>query len=313
MTYESDKEVLFPLIIATSGRDRCGACTYNRRKCIVGCFLTPYFQYLGSSMNYAAVHRIFGQRNFISLIAQISKSDLPRAINSLVYEAISRLQDPILGCVSYMFSLEQQVQDLKEQISQLQAQSSDESLKQNIDPDLHHGLNFAIDDPDLSMVVYQDSMLDLVTTSPSSPSSSRISSPTYIPPVTMDVHQDSMLDLITTPPSSPSSSRISSPTHIPLVTPPCTASSRSHWSDLVQHFRSSEFKRTLSHNKKQSDIPSSSNVPTPATDPYFFFNANRLTTFQNSLAPPPQNLVNFTDLVQAQEVLAQQAIAKRML
>ena len=50
---------------------RCGACIYNRRKCIDGCFLAPYFQYLGSSMDYAAVHRIFEQRNFISLIAKI--------------------------------------------------------------------------------------------------------------------------------------------------------------------------------------------------------------------------------------------------
>ena len=75
---------------------RYGACIYNRRKCIDGCFLAPYFQYLGSSTDYAAVHRIFGQKNFITLIAKISESDRPRAINSLVYEATSRLQDPIL-------------------------------------------------------------------------------------------------------------------------------------------------------------------------------------------------------------------------
>ena len=99
-------------------------------------------------------------------------------------------------------SLEQQVQELKEQVSQSQTQSNADSLKQYTDLDLHPVLNSTIDDPDFNMVVHQASLLDPTT------------------PTT----------------SSSISSRISSPTHIPSITPNCTPHSRSHWSDLAQHF-----------------------------------------------------------------------------
>ena len=85
-----------------------------------------------------------------------------------MYETASRLHEPILGYVSYILYLEQQVQELKEQVLQLKTQSSKESLKQYIDHDLHPGVNYTIDDPDLSKDIHQApiSLMDLITRTP---------------------------------------------------------------------------------------------------------------------------------------------------
>ena len=47
---------------------RCGVCAYKRNICNIGCILAPYFKYLGSIRDYDAIHRCFGQRNFLHLI-----------------------------------------------------------------------------------------------------------------------------------------------------------------------------------------------------------------------------------------------------
>ena len=166
----------------------CGACAYRRNRCHDSCPLAPYFMYPESIKDYDAVHRCFGQRNFLRLIEIVPKADRQQTVNSLVFEATSRLRDPVSGCVSYFLSLERQIKELKEQVEKLQDQVSEKSLKQHTDSNLHPGSNFANDNPDPRRDVHQTSLdhnlaLTNLPKNTSSPSFS-VSSPTYIPHIT---------------------------------------------------------------------------------------------------------------------------------
>lgn len=278
---------------------RCGACEYTRRRCRSDCSLAPYFQYAGSMKDYGIIHEFFGFRNFPRLIERVSEADHQQTIKSLVYEATARLQDPILGCVSYVLLLEQQVLELKEQVSQLQAQSKEESPKQSIKPDLDPWLNYDIEDLDHNIESPRECS-NLISPTTTTPISSEISSPTHIPPVTQicttspwsnlvrslqssNNHQTSpsLLDLTTPNIISP----VSRPIHTTSITPTCSC-----WSHLVQHSQSKKSQILLDQTKKMEvpkypNLPpnlqaSSSRTPTPSTDPYSFFTVNNLA--QNS-------------------------------
>ncbi|XP_052206872.1 LOB domain-containing protein 29-like [Diospyros lotus] len=91
----------------------CGACKVLRRKCTKSCVFAPYFCHEEGPTNFAAIHKVFGASNASKLLAQLPVSDHYGAVDTLLYEAQVRLQDPIYGCVSYSFSLQQQVLDLQ--------------------------------------------------------------------------------------------------------------------------------------------------------------------------------------------------------
>ncbi|KAL0897187.1 hypothetical protein Bca101_081148 [Brassica carinata] len=86
----------------------CGACKFLRRKCVEGCVFAPYFCYEEGSSNFAAIHKVFGASNFSKLISHLPDHDRCDAVRTISYEAQSRLHDPIYGCVSQIFSLQQQ-------------------------------------------------------------------------------------------------------------------------------------------------------------------------------------------------------------
>jgi len=87
----------------------CGGCKFLRRKCVEGCVFAPYFCYEEGSSNFAAIHKVFGASNFSKLISHLPDHDRCDAVRTISYEAHSRLHDPIYGCVSQIFSLQQQV------------------------------------------------------------------------------------------------------------------------------------------------------------------------------------------------------------
>lgn len=91
----------------------CGACKFLRRKCLRGCIFAPYFlsDHLGTS-HFAAVHKVFGASNASKILLQIPPHKRHDAVVSLCYEAVSRVSDPVYGCVSHIFTLQQQVYPL---------------------------------------------------------------------------------------------------------------------------------------------------------------------------------------------------------
>lgn len=93
----------------TGSGSPCGACKFLRRKCVRGCVFAPYFCHEQGATHFAAIHKVFGASNVSKLLAHLPVSDRSEAAVTISYEAQARLQDPIYGCVSHIFALQQQV------------------------------------------------------------------------------------------------------------------------------------------------------------------------------------------------------------
>lgn len=93
----------------TGSGSPCGACKFLRRKCVRGCVFAPYFCHEQGATHFAAIHKVFGASNVSKLLANLPVSDRCEAAVTISYEAQARLQDPIYGCVSHIFALQQQV------------------------------------------------------------------------------------------------------------------------------------------------------------------------------------------------------------
>ncbi|KAJ8497394.1 hypothetical protein OPV22_007946 [Ensete ventricosum] len=102
----------------------CGACKFLRRKCVRGCVFAPYFCYEQGVAHFAAIHKVFGASNASKLLLQLPVSDRPEAALTISYEARARLQDPVYGCVSHIFALQQQILTLEAQLASLKAQTA---------------------------------------------------------------------------------------------------------------------------------------------------------------------------------------------
>ncbi|XP_042493321.1 LOB domain-containing protein 29-like [Macadamia integrifolia] len=110
----------------------CGACKFLRRKCVKGCVFAPYFCHEHGATHFAAIHKVFGASNVSKLLAHLPVTDRCEAAVTISYEAQARLQDPIYGCVSYIFALQQQVVNLQAQLMSLKAQAAQSSLVSNV-------------------------------------------------------------------------------------------------------------------------------------------------------------------------------------
>ncbi|KAJ1693396.1 hypothetical protein LUZ63_010094 [Rhynchospora breviuscula] len=104
----------------------CGACKFLRRKCVRGCVFAPYFCHEQGAAHFAAIHKVFGASNVSKLLMHLPVADRPEAAVTISYEAQARLQDPIYGCVSHIFALQQQVMSLQAQVATLKAQQAQE-------------------------------------------------------------------------------------------------------------------------------------------------------------------------------------------
>ncbi|KAK3193584.1 hypothetical protein Dsin_024894 [Dipteronia sinensis] len=108
----------------TSSGSPCGACKFLRRKCVRGCVFAPYFCHEQGATHFAAIHKVFGASNVSKLLAHLPVSDRCEAAVTISYEAQARLQDPIYGCVSHIFALQQQVVNLQAQLASLKEQAA---------------------------------------------------------------------------------------------------------------------------------------------------------------------------------------------
>ncbi|KAK7277531.1 hypothetical protein RJT34_22545 [Clitoria ternatea] len=102
----------------------CGACKFLRRKCVRGCVFAPYFCHEQGATHFAAIHKVFGASNVSKLLAHLPVNDRCEAAVTISFEAQARLQDPIYGCVSHIFALQQQVVNLQAQLAYLKGQAA---------------------------------------------------------------------------------------------------------------------------------------------------------------------------------------------
>lgn len=87
----------------------CGACKFLRRKCNRDCVFSPYFSYEQASSHFAAVHKVFGASNVSKHLLHLPLHQRSVAAITISYEALSRMRDPVYGCVAHIFALHQQV------------------------------------------------------------------------------------------------------------------------------------------------------------------------------------------------------------
>ncbi|OIV91361.1 hypothetical protein TanjilG_01979 [Lupinus angustifolius] len=106
----------------------CGACKFLRRKCVKGCVFAPYFCHEQGATHFAAIHKVFGASNVSKLLTHLPVSHRCEAAVTISYEAQARVQDPIYGCVSHIFTLQQQVINLQAQLSYLKEQAAPSCL-----------------------------------------------------------------------------------------------------------------------------------------------------------------------------------------
>ncbi|KAK1388858.1 LOB domain-containing protein [Heracleum sosnowskyi] len=74
----------------------CAACRHQRKKCTENCVLAPYFT-IEKNKEFQAVHKLFGVSNVAKIVKSLDLEDRQRAVDSLVWEATCRQNDPILG------------------------------------------------------------------------------------------------------------------------------------------------------------------------------------------------------------------------
>ncbi|GAB2282280.1 hypothetical protein Dimus_016828 [Dionaea muscipula] len=106
----------------------CGACKFLRRKCVKGCVFAPHFSHEQGASLFAAIHKVFGASNVSKLLSQLPVSQRAEAAVTISYEAQARLHDPIYGCVSHIFHLQQQVINLQALVATLREQAASQSL-----------------------------------------------------------------------------------------------------------------------------------------------------------------------------------------
>ncbi|XP_073288509.1 LOB domain-containing protein 16-like [Primulina huaijiensis] len=108
--------------MATGTGSPCGACKFLRRKCVADCIFAPYFCSEQGPARFAAVHKVFGASNVAKLLLHVPVPDRCEAVVTIAYEAQARIRDPVYGCVSHIFALQQQVAYLQAQLIQVKAQ-----------------------------------------------------------------------------------------------------------------------------------------------------------------------------------------------
>ncbi|XP_074359360.1 LOB domain-containing protein 35 [Apium graveolens] len=74
----------------------CASCRHQRKKCVENCVLAPYFG-IEKTKEFQAVHKLFGVSNVAKIVKSLDVEDRQRAVDSLVWEASCRQNDPILG------------------------------------------------------------------------------------------------------------------------------------------------------------------------------------------------------------------------
>ena len=97
----------------------CGACKFLRRKCVTDCIFAPYFCSEQGAAKFAAIHKVFGASNVSKLLLRIPAHGRFEAILTIAYEAQARLRDPVYGCVSHIFTLQQQVRTYSYKLSSI--------------------------------------------------------------------------------------------------------------------------------------------------------------------------------------------------
>ncbi|EYU20038.1 hypothetical protein MIMGU_mgv1a020995mg [Erythranthe guttata] len=90
----------------------CAACKFLKRRCTPNCQFAPYFR-SDEPKKFAKVHKVFGASNVSKILNEVAEEQREDTVNSLVYEAEVRLQDPVYGCIGAIASLQHRMVELQ--------------------------------------------------------------------------------------------------------------------------------------------------------------------------------------------------------
>ncbi|GLU04114.1 hypothetical protein SLE2022_212770 [Rubroshorea leprosula] len=94
------------------GHSACASCKHQRKKCDQNCVLAQYFP-ASKNEEFQAVHKIFGVANVTRMIKSGREEDRKRIADSLIWEAICRQRDPVLGSYGEYVKVFNEHKDLK--------------------------------------------------------------------------------------------------------------------------------------------------------------------------------------------------------
>lgn len=98
----------------------CAACKHQRKRCDNNCAMAPYFP-ASKTREFQAVHKVYGMSNVIKILRSIEREeDRRKAADSLVWEAVCRQRDPVLGSYGEFKKVADELKILKNQNQQLQ-------------------------------------------------------------------------------------------------------------------------------------------------------------------------------------------------
>lgn len=90
----------------------CAACKFLKRRCTPNCQFAPYFR-SDEPKKFAKVHKVFGASNVSKILNEVAEEQREDTVNSLVFEAEVRLQDPVYGCIGAIASLQHKMVELQ--------------------------------------------------------------------------------------------------------------------------------------------------------------------------------------------------------
>ncbi|XP_044502585.1 LOB domain-containing protein 2-like [Mangifera indica] len=80
----------------SSVHSACAACKHQRKKCNEECKLAAYFP-ADRSREFQAVHKVFGVSNVTKIVHSVDEEERPKVVDSLIWEALWRQKNPVLG------------------------------------------------------------------------------------------------------------------------------------------------------------------------------------------------------------------------
>ncbi|XP_059067428.1 LOB domain-containing protein 1-like [Cryptomeria japonica] len=99
----------------------CAACRFQRKKCSAQCLLAPHFP-PDDLQRVMIVNQVYGISRVLKLLKDIEPEQRADAVNSLVYEASARVEDPVYGCTRATHQLQKRIADLESQLAATQAE-----------------------------------------------------------------------------------------------------------------------------------------------------------------------------------------------
>ncbi|GLJ42973.1 hypothetical protein SUGI_0891710 [Cryptomeria japonica] len=94
----------------------CAACRSQRKKCSDECLIAPHFP-SDDMQRYSIVQKVYGFNNIVRMLKDVKPEQRGDAVNSLVYEARARMEDPVNGCARVVHELQKQIAELESQLA----------------------------------------------------------------------------------------------------------------------------------------------------------------------------------------------------